>query len=294
MSLKTMPGLREVGDVADAGPSRPRAVELGVGHRRFFPPRLARLRWAAPPRSPAAAPVAAASGGRGRRRRRPLRPVVGLAARPSSTPRRLGRRRTRPPPGAPTGAVALAAGPPAGDPLGQRLHRRLALLELREQRRRDEDRGVRAGRDADEQRQRQVLERARRRAARRRRTRIAATGSSAMIEVLIDRTRVWLTARLAASAVGHPAAAGEPAGVLPDLVEHDDGVVQRVAEDRQDADDRRRRDLEADQGVDADRDDQVVDQRDQRRDRHPPLEVERQEDHDEDQEEQQAAQRLAR
>ena len=66
-------------------------------------------------------------------------------------------------------------------------------------------------------------------------------------------------------AVGHPAAAGDARGVLPDLVEHDDGVVERVAEDRQQADDRRRRDLEADERVDADRDDEVVHQRDDAR-----------------------------
>ena len=40
----------------------------------------------------------------------------------------------------------------------------------------------------------------------RRRTRIAATGSRATTEVLIDRTSVWLTARFAASRVGTSAA----------------------------------------------------------------------------------------
>ena len=61
-----------------------------------------------------------------------------------------------------------------------------------------------------------------------------------MTEVLIERMRVWLTARLAASLAGHAGAAVEVLGVLVDLVEHHDGVVEREAEDRQEADDRRR------------------------------------------------------
>ncbi len=43
--------------------------------------------------------------------------------------------------------------------------------------------------------------------------------------------------------------------VLADLVEHHHRVVQRVPEDRQEADDGRRRDLEAEDAVDARRDD---------------------------------------
>ena len=48
---------------------------------------------------------------------------------------------------------------PVGHPLRLGDHRGLAHLELREQRRRDEDRGVRPGGHPDEQRERQVLER---------------------------------------------------------------------------------------------------------------------------------------
>ena len=89
--------------------------------------------------------------------------------------------------------------------------------------------------------------------------------------------------------VGGLAVAGPPrreqaGGVLPDLVEDHHGVVQRVTQDRQQPDHGRRADLEAQQRVDADRDHDVVQQRDQRRRRHPPLERDRQVDHDHDQE----------
>ena len=92
--------------------------------------------------------------------------------------------------------------------------------------------------------------------------RMAPTGSSATTEVLIERTRVWLTARLAASPKVR-LVAGDPVGVLAHLVEDHHGVVERVAQDGQEADHRRRRDLEADQGVDADGEHQVVHQGDQ-------------------------------
>ena len=68
-------------------------------------------------------------------------------------------------------------------------------------------------------------------------------------------------------AVGAPAGGEQARGVLPDLVEHHHGVVERVAEDREQADDRGRADLEAGQRVDPDRDHDVVHQRDERGDR---------------------------
>ncbi len=83
-----------------------------------------------------------------------------------------------------------------------------------------------------------------------------------------------------------------PLRVLLHLVEHDDGVVQGVAEDRQQADHRGGRDLEAGERVDADGDHEVVDQGDQRGHRHPPLEVDRQEDRHQDDEDDQALERL--
>ncbi len=112
--------------------------------------------------------------------------------------------------------------------------------------------------------------------------RIAATGSSATTDVLIDRTRVWLTARLTDSANVRADLFAVFAGVLADLVEDHHGVVERVAEDRQEADDRVRRHLEAEDRVDAGHDDEVVRERDDRGDRHlPGAEVQR---HDDDRE----------
>ena len=63
--------------------------------------------------------------------------------------------------------------------------------------------------------------------------------------------------------------------VLLDAVEHDDRVVERVAQDRQQRRDRVRRDLAADERVDAERDHDVVDERDDGRDRHLVLEAHR-------------------
>ena len=58
---------------------------------------------------------------------------------------------------------------------------------------------------------------------------------------------------------------------MPSVVgeEHDDRVVQRVAQDRQDADDGRRSHLELQQRVHADGQRDVVDEGDQGCDRHP-------------------------
>ena len=74
----------------------------------------------------------------------------------------------------------------------------------------------------------------------------AAIGSRPMTVVLIERTSVWLTARLAAWAKVIRPLANASLGVLAHLVEDDDGVVEAVAEDGEEADHRRRRDLEPD------------------------------------------------
>jgi hypothetical protein len=63
----------------------------------------------------------------------------------------------------------------------------------------------------------------------------------------------------------------EPVGVLLDLVEHDHGVVERETENGQQADDRRRRDLEAHDGIHTGGDDEVEYQRGQRGEGHVAL-----------------------
>ena len=82
-------------------------------------------------------------------------------------------------------------------------------------------------------------------------------------------------------------------GVLPDLVEHHHGVVERVGEDGQEADDRRRGDLEPDRTVDAGRERHHVQQADHRGQRHlPGAEVHGHQQGHEDHEDDQAQQRL--
>ena len=76
--------------------------------------------------------------------------------------------------------------------------------------------------------------------------------------MLIERTRVWLTARFTGSPKVRLRCSATLGGVLADLVEDHDGVVERVAEDRQEADHGGRGDLEAGERVDAGGDDEVV------------------------------------
>ncbi len=115
-----------------------------------------------------------------------------------------------------------------------------------------------------------------------------ATGSSATTVVLMERTRVPLMAAVGDLAVGEAGLLGDVLGGFLEAVEDDDRVVEGVTEDRQQTDDRAGGDLEADQRVDADRDREVVDQRDQGGDRHPPLEGDGQVEHHEDHEDPQA------
>ena len=90
------------------------------------------------------------------------------------------------------------------------------------------------------------------------------TGSSAISDVLIERIRVWFSARFGGLAVGAAGQAQQASGVLLDLVEHDDRVVQGEAEDGEQTDHRRRRHLEADERVHARGDDDVVEDGDER------------------------------
>ena len=144
---------------------------------------------------------------------------------------------------------------------------RLALLPVREHRRGDEDRRVGAGerrrsssakakslqRLAAEEQQRED----RQQRAERRRQRPRQHLAHRAVDDLRER------------------GARHARHVLAHAVEHDDRVVERVAQDRQQRRDRRRRHLPAGQRVDARRDQQVVHQRDQHRHRELPLEAQR-------------------
>ena len=142
----------------------------------------------------------------------------------------------------------------------------LALLPVREHRRGDEDRGVGPRGDPDHQREREVLQRftAEQQQREHRQQRAEARG---------QRPREHL---------GHRAVddlrergAGHARHVLAHAVEHDDRVVQRVSEDRQQRGHRRRRDFPPGERVHASGDQQVVHQRDQHRHGVLPLEAQR-------------------
>ena len=168
---------------------------------------------------------------------------------------------------------------------------RLALLHLGQDRGGDEDRGVGAGQHADEQDQREVFQ-------------LPGPEDGAPDEQDaghreqgdyrgVDGPDQGLVEReVGRLAVGAPGRAGQPCGVLPDLVENDHGVVKRVTEDGEQPDHGGRADLEAGQRVDPGRDHDVVDQRDERGRGHPPLERGRQVDDDHDQESDQRLQRF--
>ncbi len=132
-----------------------------------------------------------------------------------------------------------AAGGALGDLLGQLLVLRLPLLQVRQHRGGDEDRGVGARQHADEQHERQVLQLAVAEQQRaddqdgRDRQQRGERGVDGPDQGLVQR-------QVGGLAVGALAGAEDRRRILPDLVEDDDGVVQGVPEDGQQADDRRR------------------------------------------------------
>ena len=139
---------------------------------------------------------------------------------------------------------------------------------------RDEDRRVGAGRDTDQQREREVLQRlAAEHQQRGDRDQRAELGGQRPGQHLAHRAVDDLRER-------RPRHARR---VLPYSVEHDHRVVEREPEDRQQRRDRRRRHLPVGERVDARRDQQVVEQRDQDRDRELRLEPERDVAHDQQQ-----------
>ncbi len=148
----------------------------------------------------------------------------------------------------------------------------LALLEHGQERRGDEDRGVGAGPETDEQRQGELLEGGgteHERADHQKRG-DRQQGGDGRVEGAHEHLVQGVVHHLA---VGGAAGGGEDLGILVDLVEHHDAVVDRVAEDGQDGDDRGRRDLEPGEGVDPDGDEDVVHQGGEGGQGHLPLEA---------------------
>ena len=129
---------------------------------------------------------------------------------------------------------------------------RLALLEHGQHRRGDEDRRVGAGEEADEEGEGELLERGRpedegaqeeqRRHREQGRDRGVQRSHQHLVQRLVDHV-----------AVGEVLLGAHQGRVLVDLVEHDDAVVDREAEDRQQGHHRGRGDLEPRDRVHADR-----------------------------------------
>ena len=141
---------------------------------------------------------------------------------------------------------------------------RFSLLPQGENGGADEDRGVGARGDAHEQREREVLERL-----------------PAEEQQRADRHQGREAGReRAGQHLGHRAVHDLRVGrarharhVLADAVEHDDRVVERVAQDREQSGDRRGGQLPAHEGIDAARDEDVVGRRDEHRHRELELEA---------------------
>ncbi|MBG9885449.1 hypothetical protein ABE10_02375, partial [Bacillus toyonensis] len=174
--------------------------------------------------------------------------------------------------------------------LGDRL---LVLAEQRVERSSDEQRGVGGDKDAHEDRQRDVGQRRRPqpesadeedRADRKRRD-----------DRGVDRPHERLVHREVHRFPERPRRMlALFCRVLPDLVEHDGGVVERIREDGEEADHRRRRDLEPGQRIHAYGDHEHVEQTEDRGCRHlPGAEVEREDEEGQRKEDRQAPQGLA-
>ena len=182
-------------------------------------PRPRRLGCGRPRRGPAmpASPLRVSSRARRRRDARRRRGHAGL--RPARTPRPSTR-----------GAARSC----------ERLVLRLPVLPPGEQRRGDEDRRVRADEQTDREREREVLERGRAHDH-------ATRRSAARAPAAARRASSTANASAPRSATGSPSrrTSSGPVAVsvllvLADLVEHDDGVVERETEDREERGDGRR------------------------------------------------------
>ena len=223
---------------------------------------------------------------RSRRRRR----VVG-AARSTDSDRVATRRRRRRPPS------AARRSRTRGSPSRRGTHRAITAhaarpspasavaaavsgwcrvsLSIAEQRRGHEDRRVGAGDHADQQGEGELLAASTAPSSHAPMTSSDSTGRTAAMR-RVHRAHQHLVHRHVHDVgVRRPRRPTNRALVLLAPVEHDDRVVERVAEDREEGDDGRRGDLEAEHRVHADADDHVVHHRHDRGHRHSPLEADR-------------------
>src|ERR671910_672513 len=188
-------------------------------------------------------------------------------------------------------AVAIRLGLELRRPFHRLVVERLAALVLRsaleqdgEERGGDEDRGEGAYPDADQDREREVLEHL-----------AAEEIQRADREQGDDRRRQRPTDGLPERGVDNRLDRGSPHDrqVLAHAVEDDDRVVDRVADDGQECGHGGRAHLPTRERVDPEGDQAVVDDRPQDRHREPPLEAERDEDRDQDERDQDRVDRAA-
>ena len=100
----------------------------------------------------------------------------------------------------------------------------------------------------------------------------ASTARNVVPAVMIVRPSVWLTLRFTTFSSGSRRSSR---AVLAHAVEDDDGVVHRVAGDRQDRGDDVQRQLVAEEGQEREDDEDVVERRDDRADREDEPEAQR-------------------
>ena len=84
--------------------------------------------------------------------------------------------------------------------------------------------------------------------------------------------------------VGLPRHLSDVLRVLAHLIEDDHSVVERICQDGQEADQRCRRHLESDQGIDTDRDEDIMEEGDEGSECHLRFEGHREVDHHDDEE----------
>ena len=143
-------------------------------------------------------------------------------------------------------SVAIHRTPPVGKRWrGRQLRSGAALFPGEQNRAGDEDRRERAHHDPDHQGQRESMQH------RPANSNSESAVSSVSPEVRIVRLRVWLMLRLIVSASG-----SRPlrAAILPDAIEHHDGVVHGIADQREQGGHHRERDLLMEQREQADGD----------------------------------------
>ena len=165
------------------------------------------------------------------------------------------------------------------------------LLEHRQQGRSDEDRRIGPAREPDQQREAEVFEsdRSKDLDPDNEHRQYGENGDERSVDGPGERL---VHRQVHDVGVRELSCRAEPARIISHSVEHDDGVVERITEHGQKRYDGVRGDQERRKGIDPDGDDDVVRDRDDRRQRHLPLEEQRDVSRDHEQKDDQRFNRL--